>query len=305
MRRFYNLPSLTALAAFEAAARHRSMTRAAGELNVTVGAVSRQIRSLEAFAGHALLDRGRRGVALTGKGGELYSVLSDGFSRISQTMDRIKATRSSAAITVGATTAVASLWLMKRVGDFWRAHPEVTINHLISDNANDLRRAEVDLRVRYGSGSWPDEDSTLLFRDYIFPVCGPEFLKKHRGTSVAALAKLPLLQMEQIEPSWTSWEEWFALVGQPGGPIHGWHANSYAAILNAAADNLGIALGWSGLVAPLLENGTLARFGRTQVLAPGAFYLTWNQHRRLSDAALLLKDWLIAAGGATPLSRQA
>lgn len=301
MRRFYNLPSLTALAAFEATARHRSMTRAAAELNVTVGAVSRQIRALEAFTGDALLDRGRRGVELTTKGVELYTVLSEGFGRVSQTMDRIKATRSAAAITLGATTAVASLWLMKRVGDFWRAHPDVTINHLVSDNAGDLRRAEVDLRVRYGSGRWPGEDATLLFRDYILPVCGPEFLKKHRQTSLTSLAKLPLLHMEQVDSSWTSWEEWFALAGQPAGPVGGWHANSYAAILNAAADNLGVALGWSGLVTPLLQNGTLARFGKAQVLAPGAFYLTWNQHRRLSDAARLLKDWLISAGPATPL----
>jgi len=301
VRRFYNLPSLTALAAFEAAARHRSMTRAADELNVTIGAVSRQIRALEAFTGDALLDRGRRGVGLTAKGTELYAVLSDGFSRISQTMDRIKAARPSAAITLGATTAVASLWLMKRVGDFWRAHPDVTINHLVSDDANDLRRAEVDLRVRYGSGTWPDEDATLLFRDYLVPVCGPEFRRQHRQSSVAALARLPLLRMEQVDPSWTSWEEWFALVGHPAGTVHGWQANSYAAILNAAADNLGVALGWSGLVAPLLQNGTLVRFGRTQVLAPGAFYLTWNRHRRLSAAAELLKRWLIAAGPATPL----
>lgn len=301
MRRFYNLPSLTALAAFEAAARHRSMTRAAGELNVTVGAVSRQIRGLEAFSGDSLLDRRRRGVELTAKGSELYAVLSDGFSRISQTMDRIKATPPSAAITLGATTAVASLWLMKRVGDFWRAHPEVTINHLVSDSASELRRAEVDLRVRYGSGTWPDEESTLLFRDYIVPVCGPEFLKKHRQTSIAALARLPLLRMEQVDPSWTSWEEWFALAEHPTGPIQGWQANSYAAILNAAADNLGVALGWSGLIAPLLQSGALVRFGKAQVLAPGAFYLTWNRHRRLSDAAELLKTWLIAAGPGTPL----
>jgi LysR family glycine cleavage system transcriptional activator len=305
VRRFYNLPSLTALAAFEAAARHRSMTRAAAELNVTVGAVSRQIRGLEAFVGDFLLDRGRRGVELTTKGRELYSVLSAGFSRVSQTLDRIKTTPTSAAITLGATTAVASLWLMKRVGDFWRAHPEVTINHLVSDNANDLRRAEVDLRVRYGSGTWPDEDAALLFRDYIVPVCGPEFLGKHPRTSLAVLARLPLLRLEHVDPNWTSWEEWFALAGHPIGPIHGWHANNYAAILNAAADNQGVALGWTALVAPLLQNGTLVRFGKAQVPAPGAFYLTWNQHRRLSESAELLQAWLVEAGRTTPLRAEA
>src|SRR5215472_5828730 len=86
---------------------------------------------------------------------------------------------SSTAVTVGASTGIASLWLMKRIGDFWRAHPDITINHLISDNANDLRRAEVDLRIRYGNGSWPDEGAAFLFQDYLVPVSGKRFLKEH------------------------------------------------------------------------------------------------------------------------------
>src|SRR5215475_9450648 len=190
MRRFYSLPSLTALAAFEAVARHRSMTRAAAELNVTVGAISRQVRGLESYVGEPLLRRERRGVDVSAKGSELYGVLSAGFSQISQTLERLRTTQSSTAVTVGASTGIASLWLMKRIGDFWRAHPDITINHLISDNANDLRRAEVDLRIRYGSGSWPDESSAFLFRDYVVPVCGRRFLREHASTSLDALSKV-------------------------------------------------------------------------------------------------------------------
>ena len=300
VRRFYNLPSLTALAAFEAAARHRSMTRAAAELNVTIGAVSRQIRQLESYVGEPLLRRERRGVEASPKGNELYGVLSASFSQISQTLQHIKTTQSSTAVTVGASTAVASLWLMKRIGDFWRAHPDVTVNHLVSDNANDLRRSEVDLRIRYGFGSWPDESAHFLFRDHLIPVCGRRFLREHANTSIDALAKAPLLNMDQLDPSWTTWEEWFRLVGRPVERLQGRHANNYTSILNAAADNQGVALGWSGLIAPLLKDGSLVRFGKSEVLAPGAFYVTWNDHRTLSKAAELLKAWLIRAGAATP-----
>ena len=174
VRRFYDLPSLTALAAFEAVARHRSMTRAAAELNVTTGAISRQVKSLESFVGGPLLRRERRGVEVSAKGAELYAVLSTAFSQFSHTLRQIKSTATTAAVTVGAPTAFASLWLMKRIGDFWRAHPDITINHLVSDNAHDLRRAEIDLRIRYGNGSWPDESvafdvSYALVRGGILP----------------------------------------------------------------------------------------------------------------------------------------
>jgi len=300
VRRFYNLPSLTALAAFEAAARHRSMTRAAAELNVTIGAISRQVRGLESYVGEPLLHRERRGVEVSAKGNELYGVLSAGFSQISQTLERIRTTRSSTAVTVGASTGIASLWLMKRIGDFWRAHPDITINHLISDNADDLRRAEVDLRIRYGSGSWPDESAAFLFRDYVIPVCGRRFLREHPGTSLDALSKVPLLNLHQVDPTWTTWEEWFRLIGHPVDRLRARHANNYASILNAAADNQGVALGWTGLVTPLLKDGSLVRFGKAKLPAPGAFYVTWNAHRKLGDAVELLKAWLIRAGAATP-----
>lgn len=299
MRRFYNLPSLTALAAFEAVARHRSMTRASAELNVTVGAVSRQIRGLEIYVGEPLLRRDRRGVEANAKGTELYGVLSAGFSQISHTLEKLRATHTATPVTIGASTALASLWLMKRIGDFWRAHPDTTINHLVSDNPDDLRRSEVDLRIRYGNGSWPDESAAFLFRDYLIPVCGRRFLKDHGSTSIEALAKTSLLNLHQVDPNWTTWEEWFRLVGYPIERLRVRNVNNYISILSAAADNQGVALGWSGLIAPLLKDGSLVRFGRAKALAPGAYYVTWNDHRKLDGAVEQLKAWLIEAGAAT------
>jgi DNA-binding transcriptional LysR family regulator len=299
-RRVYNLPSLTALAAFEAVARHRSMTRAAAELNVTIGAISRQIRSLESFVGDALLYRERRGVDVSEKGAELYSVLSAGFSQISNTLERIKTAETITAVTVGASTAIASLWLMKRIGDFWRAHPDITVNHLVSDNADDFRRADVDLRIRFGYGSWPDERATFLYRDYMIPVCGRRFLKQHASTSLETLSKAPLLNLHQVDPSWTTWEEWFRMAGYPAEHLKTRKLNNYISILNAAMDNQGVAIGWSNLIAPLLNDGSLVRFGKTKVLSPGAVYVTWNDHRKLDDAAELLKEWLVKQAAVGP-----
>ena len=111
------------------------MTRAAAELNVTVGAVSREIEDWRITCDGPLLHRGRRGVELTAQGDELYAVLSAGFSRISQTLDHLKTAHTPTTVTIGASTAITSLWLMKRIGTFWRLHPDIMVNHLISDNA--------------------------------------------------------------------------------------------------------------------------------------------------------------------------
>ena len=114
------------------------------------------------------------------------------------------------------------------------------------------------------------------------------------------MAQLPLLNLHQVDPGWTTWEEWFRLVGHPVKRLKVRNANNYTSIVNAAADNQGVALGWSGLIAPLLKDGSLVRFGRAIVLAPGAFYVTWNDHRRFGDAVEQLRVWLIKAGAAMP-----
>ncbi len=295
-RKFYNLPSLTALAAFETTARHRSMARAARELNVTSGAISRQVRALEGFVGCELLRREQRGVGLTQRGAELFTVLSSSFSHISRTLDFLQTCPTSSDVTLGASTAVASLWLMKRVGDFWRAHPDVTVNHLISDVAADLRSSKVDLRIRYGNGLWPGETSVLLFQDFIIPVCGPAFLEEHADTSIEALMRASLLKLEPTEANWTTWEEWFRMLGYHIAVLRGSSINNYTSIIHAALDNQGVALGWSGLINQYLQEGSLVRFGDAGVPSPEAFYITWSESLSLSEPATLLRDWLLKVG---------
>ncbi|MEX0923882.1 MAG: LysR substrate-binding domain-containing protein [Rhodovibrionaceae bacterium] len=293
-RRNYDLPSLTALAAFEAAARHLSLKRASEELNVTPGAVSRQIKALEGAVGCALFLRRPRGVELTAEGEALYGTLSRSFSQIAETYHRLQSAARTLSVTIGATTAFASMWLMPRLGAFWRAHQDITINHAISDDPRELRTASVDLRVRYGTGVWPDETSLLLFGDRIYPVCGPGFGAQHRVRQAEELLALPLLQLAGVDPSWTDWEEWLRRAGVVGRPRAGRSFNNYVIALQAAQDDQGLALGWHSLVAPLLAEKKLVRLGKTEIEAPGGFYVTWNASRDLTAEAVALRDWLLA-----------
>ena len=293
VRRYYNLPSLTALAVFEASARHMNFNQAGMELNVTRGAVSRQIKALEEELGVALFDREAKGVHLTADGEALYAVLARGFSEAAETVQAIKTGHQSSAVTLACTNAFATHWLMPHMSAFWQRHPDIDVHHLMSDRAQDFRRAEIDLRIRYGMGDWPDEEVELLFAEKIFPICGPGFAEQHGSAEAEDLEALPLLHVEGVDPVWTNWDEFLRRAGVRHGPLGGRQFNNFSVLLQATQDDQGVALGWERLVRPLLSAGKLVRFGSLEIDAPGGYYLTWNARRTLSDAAQLLKDWLL------------
>lgn len=292
VRRYYDLPSLTSLAVFEAAARHLSFKLAASELNVTPGAVSRQIKALEDEFGVALFSRGSGGVGLTSAGEDLYAVLSGGFSRAAEVVRTIKRGDRSKNVTIACTDAFATLWLMPRMGDFWTRYPDIAVDHLISDNAREYRRAEVGLRIRYGFGAWPYETARPLFSETIYPVCGRAFAEAHAGASAADLADLPLLHVDWVDPEWAGWDEVLRRAALPHGTPRGRRFGKFTVALSAAQANQGVAVGWDRMVRPLIEEGKLVRFTDLELPAPGGYYLTWNDNRELSPAAEILRDWL-------------
>ena len=293
VRRYYNLPSLTSLAVFESCARHMNFKLAAEELNVTRGAISRQIKALEEEAGAPLFHRGSDGVVLTADGEALYAVLARGFSEASEALQRIRTGNRASPVTLGCTNAFATLWLMRYIGAFWRSHPDITIDHLISDDPSDMRKAQVDLRVRYGSGAWPDEMSELLFTERIYPVCGPEFDIPLNAEGEADLAQVTLLHVHGVDPEWTNWDEFLRRACVDLGPLPGRRINNFSVLMQATRDGQGVALGWDRLTGHLLEEGKLKRFGSLEIPAPGSYYLTWNKSHALSEPAQLLRDWLL------------
>ncbi|GGE22351.1 hypothetical protein GCM10011390_47140 [Aureimonas endophytica] len=188
--RFYRLPSLHALATFEATARHANLKGAADELNVTPGAVSRQIKALEEEIGVTLFARTSSGLVPIPEGSALHSVLSDLFKQAAETVDAIRTDQGQSQVTLACTHAFAKFWLMPRMGDFWRRHPDICLNHYISDDSREFRRNEVDLRVRYGAGPWQQETAELLFGDIVYPVAAPRLLDQypHEAATSTVLA---------------------------------------------------------------------------------------------------------------------
>jgi DNA-binding transcriptional LysR family regulator len=293
VRKYYGLPPLTALAVFEATARHASVKLAAKELNVTPSAVSRQIKLLEEELGVKLFIRARSGVQLSAAAQDLFVVLASSFSKCSKAIQELRAGTHVESVTFACTDAFASFWLMPRMLDFWDRYPKIGVNHLISDNTRDFRRAEVDLFVRSGKGAWSNEQAERLFGDRIYPVCGIEFAKRHPNTKITDLPTLPLLHMDWNDPEWSTWEDLLQEASISYGTLQGRRFAKYSILLMAAEANQGVAMGWDALVRSLIQRGQLVRLTELEVPAAAGYYLVWNDKRPLSEAAMIMRSWIV------------
>jgi LysR family transcriptional regulator, glycine cleavage system transcriptional activator len=289
----YNFPSLNGLAAFEAAGRHMSLTRAAQEMNVTPGAVSKHIKTLEADVGTKLFVRLHRALQLTDEGTALLETLKQSFTEIGTTLDGFRKGGPKRAVTIGTTNAVAQFWLMPRLGRFWAAHQDIVVDHMISDRTQDSAVSPVDLRVRYGSGVFAAEDCAKLFDDVIVPVAAPGFLQNRDINSLQDMTHLPLLSVEGVDVTWTTWADFMRHGGISGRRLNIRRFNSYVIAVQAALDGQGVALGWKNLVKPLLLARRLKAVGGLAMPAPQGFYLTWSTRKPLSHETITLRDWLL------------
>jgi LysR family glycine cleavage system transcriptional activator len=237
-----------------------------------------------------------RGVELTAEGIDLFQVLSSSFQQIGRLCQEFRNRSHSLDVTIAATTAFASLWLMPRLGGFWQQYRDINLNHAISDNPVDSGFVNADIRIRYGDGSWRGEQSMKLFDDRIYPVCGCGFAQQIESQQPCDLLGLPMLQLDSVDPAWTGWGAWMTEWGCDISEANFRRFNNYVVALQAAEENQGIVLGWHSQVEALIRSDRLVRVGEMEIPAPGSFYLTWDENRPLSEAAERLRDWLIEAG---------
>jgi DNA-binding transcriptional LysR family regulator len=220
--------------------------------------------------------------------------LREGFERISATFQQVRTTAGQAGVTIGSTMAMAQLWLIPRLAGFWNKHQDIVIDHVISDHARGLDRPDIDLRLRYGSGEWPDELSAKLYDDRIFPVASPVFAREHPVQTLDDLARLQLLSVEGVDWTWTTWADFLRELSFPDRRLNVRRFNSYVVALQAARGGQGITLGWASLVTPLIEAGDLVQLTRVEIAAPQSYYVTWSARRPLSPQASTLRDWLLS-----------
>ena len=268
MRR--QLPSLNALKAFEATARHESVTKAAHELCVTQGAISQQVKALEVELGVRLFARERQRLSITDAGRTYLEVVRDAFDRISMGTERILERQKSGVLTLTTSPDFAAKWLVNRLGRFSEAHPDIDLRVSASLHHVDFAREDFDLAIRHGNGQWPGLHATRLCTEELFPVCSPKLLDG-RG----ALRKPRDVTRHRLlyTNSTDGWARWLALAGVDGVDFkRGTLFNQSSMAIDAAVDGQGIAIGRTALVSWDLLSGRLVRPFKPALEAPYAYW---------------------------------
>jgi LysR family glycine cleavage system transcriptional activator len=182
-----DIPSLSSLRAFEAAARLGSLSGAARELNVTHAAIAAHVRTLEGAFGTVLLTREGRGMAPTDDGARLARGLTEGFGTIVDACRDLAARGLARPVSVTTTPTFAENWLMPRLPEFWTHHPDISVTITPSPDVTDLRRDGHDIAIRYGEGGWPGFDSEPLLTDDFVVLASPGLARRIGEPTPAAL----------------------------------------------------------------------------------------------------------------------
>ncbi|MFD1157669.1 transcriptional regulator GcvA [Roseovarius aestuarii] len=290
-----HLPPLAALRALEAASRHRSFTRAAAELNVTQSAISHQIRNLERQWGVELFERGTRPLRLTRGGAALAPVAGDFFTRLSATLDDLRAENLRGPLKVSTLESFALTWLVPRLSDFNERHPEIDVWISTKDGHVNFKAEDIDLGVRFGHGDYPGLHSRLLLRENVFPVCSAELLNRLGPPSnPAELIRYPLLQVHDGVMS-SQWKTWLAAAGVPDLPLdEGPRFPNTNMALQAATTGQGIALARSAHLDGSLSVASLTRLFDVHCPSESAYYLVCPTGAQSRPRIAAFFDWISA-----------
>lgn len=301
------LPSLTAMRAFEAAARLGSFVRAAAELNVTAAAISQQVRALETDLGLPLFERVGRRLVLTETGKAFAPGLADGFARIQAAAAAARGgawPRSTLRLSVLPSFAFG--WLNARLPDFRQRYPDIDVLVDANPRNADIRRGEADIGIRYGVGLVEDGLlSEMFLEEDVFPVCSPALLNGPKPLRrLRDLAEHVLIHDLYTHPgeAWNQWSAWFGLAGIAHAPGPGPSYTDTILINQAAIQGQGIAIGRSALVDEALTQGLLVRPFDVVRQADYSYWCVMTPGTANARAAGAFRDWLFemareAAGG--------
>jgi LysR family transcriptional regulator, glycine cleavage system transcriptional activator len=287
-RRF--LPSISSLRALEALDRLGSASAVAEELALTQSAISRQLQTLERQMGARMIQRSRKRLSLTPAARDYAIEIRQALQQITKASVKLQVRPAAGTIHLAILPAFGMRWLMPRLPDFVRLHPDLTLNMSTRLKPFNFAGEAFDAAIHFGTNDWPGTDGLLLRHEHILPVCAPSLLGESLIEDPSGIANLPLLHI-QTRPQ--AWHQWF---GQQGvtfpAPLTGSMYDQFSTITQAAVLGLGVALMPDYLVEQDLAAGRLVPVFGPATEAPGAYYLVWPQSKSDDPSLRLFRNWV-------------
>jgi LysR family glycine cleavage system transcriptional activator len=303
MRR--KIPSLQALACFEAAARHESYTRAAQELALTQGAVSRQITALEAFVGVALFKRTRHGVALTERGRDYARQVTPRLAALEQdTLDVMSSQSGALSLQLAAVPTFATRWLIPRLPDLKRQHPDITVH--IDTRTRPFMFADTAFDAALYAGTpeqvtnWAGTRAVKLLDEVVVPVCSPHWLGGQSSLPPDALVSLPLLQQSTRPLAWRQWFDAQGVIATQA--LAGPRFELFSMTAAAAVHGMGVALMPQLLIEEELARGELVVACARALPSQRGYYFVQPEGSDKSPTTQLFLNWLVQTAQNTALA---
>ena len=301
MRR--KIPSLQALACFEAAARHESYTRAAQELSLTQGAVSRQIAALEAFVDIALFRRTRHGVVLTERGAEYAHQVAPRLRALEQdTLDVMSAQGQGGTVHLAAVPTFATRWLIPRLPGLAALHPEIAVHIETSTRPFMFADTVFDAALYAGTpeqvSNWAGTRALRLLAEDVVPVCSRAFLGRRATLTPALIAGLPLLQQSTRMDAWRRWFDAMGVAAPKA--LSGPRFELFSMTAAAAACGLGLALVPRLLVEAELARAELVVACKQRLPSARAYYLIQPERSEERPVVKTFASWLQRAAAQAP-----
>jgi LysR family transcriptional regulator, glycine cleavage system transcriptional activator len=303
------LPPMTSLRGFEAAARHMSFSDAATEMQLTQGAVSRQIRALEGYLNLPLFVRKTRRVVLTPAGSELFPVVRDVLDQIERTTSQLKKKSKSKTLVISVLPTLASTWIMPRLHMFTESRNHLDLRIVTSIEPVDLANERIDVALRVGRlpghcydkarprielemvANWDGITADELFADTLVPICSPALLQGRTIRRANELLAYPLIHTSSRRHAWPDWLRAHRVVSSEKRKLEFGH---FFMSMEAALRGQGIAIVPEVLLSLHKDAHRLTRIFGPSISSAGGYYLLTHESKAKSREVQSLRKWILS-----------
>lgn len=289
----------TWLRAFIAATRCGSFSAAANSLGVGQSAITHSVARLEKALGVRLFIRTSEGILPTASGASLFERVSQPFVEIDKAVDLARPNQDDPIVTLSVSTSLATFWLMPRLAKYKREHPAVHLRIITRDTDSSVGNDDADLWIPLGNVDRPDLVATRFCDEEVGAVAAPAVAEQFNENGLESLSKARLINLEQRFSARFSWQMWFEHNNIEVANLDmAYESNDYSLVLQAAVDGEGVAIGWTHLVADLLNAGKLVRIGGT-IRTQNPFQILYRKGLSLNEASSSVLAWITKQGHET------